>query len=153
MEKEIIKITFNPEQLEEYTFQDKDNIPVCSFLHIYEAIGLFPYIEEYKNEHSDYQLCAITDLSCNFYTLQFFKRLINLNWGCYELDIKDDNKIIWNTKKYPKGTKHYEKTLKSKIKSCINLDFANYCPGLDDELEDYVLKFAVIIPDSEENDK
>ena len=149
MTTEILRVTLTPKVIEKAKMKDRDNIPLCSFLHIYEFLGLLPLIESYRKMFPDYQLCPITDLHCNFYTLQFLKRVINSNWGSYDLKVEEDGKVVWDTKKYPKGKKHYEKKLRAEVRNSVNFDFANYCPGIDDELDDYVLVYSIETPDQE----
>lgn len=142
-EEEITTIKLDFDQLEEWRNQDLDDLPICGFLSLYKACGLMPYIEEYVNSKEHGPIVAADNLTCNFYTLQRLKNFITNNWQVYSLDIKEDNNVIWDTRKWPKGQKHYAKKLRSTIRNSINTDFLNFCPGIDDELSDNIIVFKI----------
>lgn len=121
---------------------------MCSFLHVYEACGLVDIIK--NNIEKDQQLVPFDNILCNFYTLQRLKEFIKDNWACYSLTIKEDNKIIWSSEKY-KQQKHYKRKLAKRVIASLNLDTANYCPGVDDDMEDNEIKFVLYEKQEEEN--
>ena len=81
------------------------------------------------------------NLACNFNTLQRIKAFIEQNWMEYSLDIDKDNHVFWDTRKYEKNERHYAKKLNSRVQNSVNQDFLNFCPGLDDDLDDDILVF------------
>lgn len=152
-EKNIKKIKLNFDKLEEWTDPTQDDIPICSFIGLYKACGLMKHIEKYVKDHPDFKVCALDNILGNFYTIKHLKNFIEENWKTRELTIDKDNHVYWDTSKYPKGATHYSKKPKAIVRNCINTDFANYCPGLDDDLEDDVLVFRVYLPDEEEKEE
>lgn len=72
------------------------------------------------------------------------------NWRKFSLRLEGDCKIRWDTHRYAKGVAHRPFNLKAKVQHSLNLDFANFCPAIDDELPDDVIVFAV--PGASEND-
>ncbi len=118
-------------------------LPVRGCISLYEASGLIPMIQKYSEEHDGAQITPYDNLLCNFATLQRIKTFLEDQWGYYSINIDKDNHVFWDTKKYPAGTKHYKKSLTNKVKTCVVLDFTNYCCGLDDDLEDDVIVFRV----------
>lgn len=129
-------------------WKNKEGFPICSFIHVYEACGLIEVIK--NNTEENYQLVPFDNILCNFYTLQRLKEFIKNNWECYSLTIKEDNKIIWTNDKY-KQQKHYRRNLSKRVLASVNLDFANYCPGVDDDMEDNEIKFVLYEKQEEEN--
>ena len=86
------------------------------------------------------------------------KQLIEDNWACYSINIEKDNSVFWDTRKWGKNEKHYAKKLSAKIQHSLNLDCIQYCPGIDEELENNVIVFRIyrkpeeISVDSEKKD-
>lgn len=140
-EKIIATVKLDFTELEEWRKEDSDDIPVCSLLSLYTACGIQDSIKDYCKDGE--KVTALDNLACNFTTLQKIKSFIESNWMEYSLDIDADNHVFWDTSKYAKNERHYAKKLKSKIQYSINQDFINFCPGIDDELDDDVLVFRV----------
>lgn len=153
-EIELARVQINWGDLDKWIKPNSDDLPVYSFLSIYEACGLQPIFQKYYDENNNKQIIAADNLMCNFYTLQAMKNYIERNWQVYSLDINGDNHVFWKKSKYGK-TQHYPKTLSKKIKACLAADFGNFCPGLDDELPDNTLVFKVynkrLVEKNEEN--
>ena len=152
-EKKIKKVKLNFDELEAWTDPTQDDIPVCSFIAVYKASGLMKAIENYVKKNPGFQVCALDNIFANFYTIKRLKNLIEDNWKSRELMIDGDNHVYWDTSRYPKGATHYPKKPKAIVRNCINIDFANYCPGLDDDLEDDVLVFKIYLPDEEKKEE
>lgn len=142
IEKEIAKININFEALEDWR-KGEDEIPVCSFLSFYEACGLEPYVRKYFEEHDNKTMAPFDVLFCNFYTLQRIKNFLKNQWSIYSIDIKEDNKVIWKNSVYGKE-KHYPKKLAKRVEQSLLFDVTNFCPGIDDELEDNQIIFRVV---------
>ena len=138
------KITLDFDKLAEWRQEDKDDIPICSVLSLYKASGITDAIQSYRIAHFDEPVFPIVNLCCNFYTLQRIRNFVTNNWQIYSLDIAADEEVKWDTRKWAKGESHYPKKLKAKIRNSINMDFANFCPGLDDNLEDNILVFRIV---------
>lgn len=119
------------------------NLPVCSFLSFYEASGLTEKIRDYSVSHENAQFTPLDNILCSFYTLQRIRNFLSNQWCTYSLDIDRDNHVFWDTKKFPAGTKHNARHLKKKDQDNLSLDFAHYCCGTDDDLEDNVIVFRV----------
>lgn len=152
-EKNIKKIKLDFDQLSEWTDPTQDDIPICSFIGFYKACGITAQVEKYVKKNPEFKVCAVDNILCNFYTMKHIKNFIQNNWEIHELSIDDNNHPFWNTSRYPKGATHYPKKVRALIRNSINTDFANYCPGLDDELEDDVLVFRVYLPEEERGKK
>lgn len=145
-ETEIIKVKVDFDKLESWVKPGSDNLPVYSFLSLYEACGLEEHIRKYSEEHNNLQFVAADNLLCTFYTLQHLKFFIENQWKIYSLDINEDNHVVWDTRKYGKHEKHYARKLSKKLQSCINADFMNFCPGImedDDSLGDDEISFRI----------
>ena len=142
-EIELGRVTLNFEELEAWRNTEADDIPICSFLSLYKACGLEPILEKYFEENNQKQIVALDNLACNFNTLNRCKQLIEDNWACYSINIEKDNSVFWDTKKWGKNEKHYAKKLSAKIQHSLNLDCIQYCPGIDEELENNVIVFRI----------
>ena len=68
----------------------------------------------------------------------------------YSLEIKGDNEVVWDTKKWPKGKKHYAKRLRKIVQASLAQDLVLYCPAIDDELNVNEICFRIILPDPED---
>lgn len=136
----------NKEVLDAWRTPEK-GFPILSFLHIYEACGISDLIRAYvaAHEESKDKITAFDNLSCNYFTLQWLRNMIEDNWCSYSVKITDDRTLSWDTHRYAAGEKHrrYNKPSTKKIERSIALDFANFAPQVDDDLEDYVLEFGV----------
>ena len=131
---EIFKTEIDFDALEKWTDSEKDDLPVVGYMSFYRAIGLLDAAKKYAKEHPDFYLYHLDNILCNFMTNRRIKHFIESNWSVYDIDIDADNHTFWDTKKYPKGKKHYEKKIKDRIKKSLNKDFLTYTPGVDDEL-------------------
>ena len=140
-EKIIATVKLDFSKLEEGRKTDADDIPICSLLSLYTACGIQDYIKDYCKDGE--KVTALDNLACNFVTLQKLKTFIESNWMEYSLDIDGDNHVFWDTSKYQKNERHYAKKLKAKIQYSINQDFMNFCPGVDEDIEDDVIVFRV----------
>ena len=141
---EVERFELDFDMLEQWRNPDFDDLPICGFISLYRAIGVLDRIREYNDTHDkDKQFVPLDNLACNFYTLQRMRNLILDNWSCYSLDIDSDRHVFWDTTRWAKNQKHYKKKLHAKVRNSINIDCANFCPGVDDELEDNILIFRV----------
>ena len=144
-----VKIDFA--SLEEYRDSSKDDLPVYSMISFYKAIGLTPYLEEYKEKTGE-QIIPFDNIMCNFDTLNRIKLFIKNQWQTYSLDVDSDNHVFWKGDQYG-HTRHYAKNLSKSVEASIITDFMNYCPGTDEELEDDEIVFrtykTVEVPDEE----
>ena len=149
----IFDKTVNFADLEEWTDPEKDDLPILSYVGFYRAIGLIDAAKEYVKTHPDYYLYHLDSIYCNFFTHKAIKKLIKDNWCYYDVDIDANNHTFWNTKKFPKGMKHYKKSLRKKIAKCVNQDFNEYCPGIDENIETVGRIILVdYVPVDEENE-
>lgn len=139
----IFKTTIDIEKLKTWFRDDDKRLPVYSYLSLYEACGIVDEIKKYVVDHPDFQPVCFDNIQCNAYTNAVLKNFIKEQWQCYSLKLNGDNQVEWSDGKYPAGTRHYKRSLSKKIESSLSLDFANYCPGWDDDLEDNVLVFKV----------
>ena len=147
MEEIIFKTKIDFKALEQYRDANNDDLPITGFISIYRAIGLLDALIAYRKDHPDFQLCPLDHIFCNISTNKRLKALIEDNWSTFSLDIDSDNHVYWDTKKYPKGTKHYKKKIKAVPKASISQDFIDYCPGIDDDLGVNEIVFMIITPD------
>jgi len=136
---DVVKLTFDLSELEDYKDPEKDNLPIYSYVSFYKAIGLLKYLEEYK-EQSGKQIAALDNLACNFNTLINLKNFIKNQWKIYSIDIDADNHVFWKDDQYG-HEKHYAKNLSSKVESSLVWNFSQYCPTEDDDLEDNEIVF------------
>lgn len=142
-EEEIARVNLDFDALEAWRDTTQDDLPICSCFSLYKACGLQDFIKKYSEVHDNAQIIAVDNLFCNINTLERIKKFIIKNWEIYSIDIKEDNHVYWDTKKWKKGQKHYAKKLKAKIRASVNTDFYNFCPGIDEEIEDNVIIFRI----------
>jgi hypothetical protein len=140
---EVGKVVLDFDKLTRWRNKDKDDLPICSCLSLYKASGLEDIIKKYSQEHNGFQVIGLDHLYCNFDTLDKIKEFITKNWQKFSIDIDQDNHVYWDTKKWAKGQEHYLKTLKPKIKTSVLKDFYDYCPGIDEEVEDNIIIFRI----------
>lgn len=149
---DIVKLTFDLEELENYRDVEKDNLPIRSFISFYKAIGLEKYLQDYRSK-TDKQIVSFDNIVCNFPTLESIKEFIKNQWKIYSIDIDADNHVFWKGDQYGEE-KHYPKKLSSKVEVSVLTDFLNFCPGTDDDLEDNEIVFRTFeqieVPDEEE---
>lgn len=125
--------------LQAYRASDSKAFPVLCFPNFYAACGILSDIEKYTQETGE-QVCPIQQILCNFNTLKRIQHFIKNNWATFNVDIKGDNKVVWT--KGSRAQHRKAKKLSDVVESAVQFDFANYCPGLDDELEDDILIFT-----------
>lgn len=139
----IFQTTIDIEKLKTWLHDDDKKLPVYSYLSLYEACGIVDAIKAYVVDHPDFQPVCFDNIQCNAYTGAVLKNFLKEQWQCYSLKLNGDNQVEWNTKTYPAGVRHYKRSLPKKVESSLTLDYGNYCPGWDDDLEDNVLVFKV----------
>jgi len=139
-EKVRATIDLDFDELEDWRKEDADDIPICSMISFYRACGMTDFIEKYKAEEGK-NIVPLDNLACNFKTLQKIKDFIETMWSEYSLDIDQDNHVFWDTKTYGKNERHYAKKLNPRVLNSLNQDFLNFCPGVDESLEDDILVF------------
>lgn len=150
MFKEIYKTKIDFDALAEWRDKDRDDIPVSGFIGLYKALGIIQAANDYKKEHEDFEVIPLDNIFCNLSTHQRLKHFIENNWSVYSLDIDADDHVFWDTSKFPKGQKHYAKTLKAAARNAVLYDFASFAPGLDDELGVNEIVLGIVVPDPEE---
>lgn len=143
----LTKIDFN--ELEAWRDTERDDIPPTNFIAIYRALGIVDQILEYKKDHPDFEPIPLDNIACNTSTLRRLKSFLEEMWSTYSLNIDADEHIFWDTKKWPKGKKHYAKKIKKTIMASLYDDFRDHCPGIDDELNVNEICFRIYVPDPE----
>lgn len=151
---EIVSFVLDFDELEEWRDPENEDLPVHGMISFYKACGLIDHLQENKDKFGD-QIVAIDTISCNFYTQQRIKKFIAERWEVFSLSLLDNNKVIWNTSTYSKGVEHYHRKPSKKVTKSLTYDFLNYCPKLDDELEDNILELKLVAHPAEvvENEK
>lgn len=76
---DITTIKLDFDALDKWTKPDSDDLPIYSFLSLYEACGLSPIIKKYSEEQGIKQFAPLDIIYCNFYTLQRIKNYIENN--------------------------------------------------------------------------
>ena len=150
MRKVLFKTKIDFEALEAWRDEERDNIPPIGFLSVYKALGIVTEIDKYCKEHEDFKVMPDVNIFCNLSTHRRLKKFLEDIWSTYSLKITADNTVAWDTKKWKKGKKHYAKSISGVIKNSLIQDFANYAPGIDDELGVNEIIFAIDEPDAEE---
>ena len=143
-----IKLYFN--KLSEYRWDSATEkaLPITALIKLYQACGVYEIIEEYKNE-TGRTFASVDILSCNFYTLQHLKRFIEDNWKHYNISIDADEHIFWKSRN--REWHKHENKIAGKIERSISDNYSQYCPYLDDELEDDLIKIE--FPEDKEEEK
>lgn len=141
MEQEF-KLDF--EQLEDWTDDKHDDLPIRGLISFYEATGIAKLVLDNKERFVG-GITAIDNIACNFYTQKRIKNFIKKQWEIYSMSLVDHNNVTWNTHTYKKGEKHYARSLSKRVESSLLFDFVNYCPRINDELPDDII--VVTIPD------
>lgn len=153
MLQEIFKTTINFDELENWRDPERDDIPVTSFIGFYKAIGIFEKAQEYKKDHPDFEPIPIINIFCNTNTHKAITKFIERMWKIYSLKIDGDNHVVWDTRKWKKGEKHYAKALSKTVHRCLygyRGDFSSYCPGIDGNIPDNEIVLGIILPDEED---
>ena len=151
MEKEIYRTKIDFDALEAWRDEEHDNIPPIGFLSVYKALGIVAEVDKHTKEDPDFKVVPATNIFCNLSTHRRLKRFLEDIWSTYSLKIESDNTVVWDTKKWKKGKKHYAKTISGVIKNSLLQDFVDYCPGIDDDLGVNEIVFKIEIPDPEED--
>lgn len=149
MIKEILKVKIDFKELEKWRDPERDNVPAASFIAVYRALGIEDAIAKYAKRHKGFQVAPLDNIVCNLETHKRLKHFIEENWQVYSIDIDKDCHVFWDTSKYPKGTRHYPKTLKATARNAVLLDFQSFAPGLDNNLEDNEIVFGIQVADPE----
>lgn len=139
----IFQTTVDVENLKQWFRNDDKGLPVHSYLSLYEACGIIEAVQKYVDEHPGFEPVCFDNIQCNAYTNAVLKNFIKEQWQSYSLKLTGDDQVEWDETKYAKGIRHYKKNLSKKIEAALSLDFANYCPGWDDDLQDNVIVFKV----------
>ena len=150
MEKELLRIKVDFDKLLDWKDPERDDLPIISYMSFYRATGILDAVVNYKKEDPECEFAAAVNIVCNTITNRRIRSFIEEIWSVYSLDIDNDNHVFWDTKKYAKGTRHYKKTLKKKIKASLWQDFQDYGLGIDDGLGVNEVVFKVFLPDEVE---
>jgi len=150
MIQEILKVKIDFKKLSEWRDKDRDDIPACGFIGVYKALGIVEAAQNYKKDHPDFEVIPLDNIFCNIATHRRLKHFIEDMWSVYSLDIDADNHVFWDTSKYPKGKKHYAKTIKSTPRAALNYDFASFAPGIDEDLGIDEIVLGISVPDEED---
>lgn len=135
VDRDIAKFKINLAELEDWRDNEKDGLPIRGFVSFYKATGITDaVVSAIANEGVD--IVPYDNIVCNFFTLQAIKNFIKNQWKIYSIDIDQDNHVFWKDDQFKKE-KHYAKNISQKVNASLITDFANYCPGTDEDLEDY----------------
>ena len=150
MEKDIKSVDLDFNALREYrwTNDEGEEFPILSLLHLYKASGLLDILTEYYKDKPDEHPVCIENILCNLYTLKKVKKFIEEIWGRYNIDIDRDHHVFWLGDDHSR--RNYTRKLRAAPSRSVNQDFLNYCPGIDDSLENDVLLFRIYEKDEEE---
>lgn len=151
IDRDIQLFKVNLEELENWRDNTPEGLPICGFISFYRAIGIEAKVKEIK-ELENRDIVPFDNILCNYFTLQAIKNFIKRQWKIYSIDIDQDNHVFWKNDQYGHD-KHYEKNLPSKVDASLTIDFAHYCPGEDDELEDYELVIRLFDKTEEESEE
>ena len=146
-----IKLDFDSLSKHWWIDDNGESFPILCCLNLYEACGLIPHIEKYAKEKEGWQVVPLDNLQCNINTLEKIRSLIEHNWKIYKLDIDSDRHIIW--KDNDKKPYNYERDMTATAAASVKSDFINYCPGMDDELEDDIIVFRIWEKEEEKGDE
>lgn len=137
-----IKLDFDA--LADYWWTDDngESFPILCCLNLYEACGLLPYIEAHAADHPGFQVVPLDNIQANVNTIEKIRSIIEHSWKIYKLDIDSDRHIIWRDPS-DKKPYNYERDMTATAAASVKSDFLNYCPGMDDELEDDILVFRI----------
>ena len=142
------RIALDFEAIDNWRDSERDDLPVHGMVSFYKAAGVIDFFKEHKEEFGE-NFAPLDVMDCSYYTQQHIRKFIQDQWEIYSLSLLDHNKVEWNTRTYPKGTKHYHRHPSKKIVKSINVDFLNYCPRLNDDLPDDVIEFVVPVEEEE----
>lgn len=135
----MLQFKLDPDKLCEYKWGE--DFPITSCIKLYEACGLYQNLKDFY-DNTETTVAPVDVLSCNFYTLQWIQRFIEDNWTHYNISIDADEHIFWKSRN--KAWHKYENKLSNVTKRSIKEDYIQYCPALDDELEDLIIIFKDI---------
>ena len=154
MMTEIFKVKIDFKALDKWRDKDRDDLPITGYISLYKALGIVDAAHKYKdNDHPDFEVIPLDNIFCNLDTHKKIKNFIEHNWQVFSINIDADEHITWDTKKYPKGTRHYAKKLNAAPRNALIYDFSNYAPGLDNNLADDEIVLGILSPDPEESEE
>lgn len=141
---DLATIKLNFDELADYWWTDDngESFPILCCLNLYEAAGLLPHIQSYAADKPGFQVVPLDNIQANTNTIEKIRSIIEHSWKIYKLDIDNDRHIIWRDPN-DKEPYNYERDMTATAAASVKSDFLNYCPGMDDELEDDVLVFRV----------
>lgn len=139
------KIKLNFDKIKAWRDVENDDLPVRGMISFYKASGVFDMVTKHRDEIKG-KVAPIDNFSCNFYTQKRIKEFIKERWEVFSMTLKDNNEVIWNTHTFTKGTEHYNRSLSKRVSRSLAIDFLNYCPKIDEELEDNIIVFTVFPP-------
>ena len=142
------RITLDFDAIDNWRDSERDDLPVHGMVSFYKAAGVIDFFKEHKEEFGE-NFAPLDVMDCSYYTQQHIRKFIQDQWQIYSLSLLDHNKVEWNTRTYPKGTKHYHRHPSKRIVKSVNVDFLNYCPRLNEDLPDDVIEFVVPVEEEE----
>lgn len=141
---DLATVSLDFDALADYWWTDDngESFPLLCCLNFYEASGLIPHIESHVASNPGFQVVPLDNIQANINTIEKIRSLIEHNWKIYKLDIDADRHVIWRDPE-DKEPYSYERDMTATAEASVKSDFVNYCPGVDDELEDDVIVFRV----------
>lgn len=138
MKTKTIQLDFDA--IRKWRDAEKDDLPAYSMLTFYKAAGILDAVKELNGMKP----VAFYDiLACNWPTHKKIKNFLEETWQIFSLRFKEKNVVEWNTDKYPKGTQHWARNLSKKVKGSVDVNFMNYCPFINDDLDDDIILIEI----------
>ena len=116
-------------------------MPAYGVIAFYKASGVYDAIQELNPEGKQFAPGDI--LACNYTTHKKIKNFLEKIWSIFSLRYCADVGVTWDTRKYAAGVSHYAKTLGKKVKASVGANFLEYCPFVDDEMEDDYISISI----------
>lgn len=133
---EFRSFKLNWNELESYR-NPETQMPIYSMINFYEAIGLVQAVKEWGIGN----ICSLDNIFCNANTQRKIHDFIVDNWEYYNLTLKGDCDIRWKEGQ-PKERRKFPHKPTARVKSSVGADYLNYCPGLDEGMEDDIISLG-----------
>jgi len=152
MDKELFRIKLDFDKLIEWRDETMNGVPITGCLSFYRACGLIsPIQEHFSSESEELKVCPINNIKCNFYTMKRIKNFIENIWSTFNIDLLGDNSVDW-IKGQSKNQRKRPKKRPAVIRHSVALDFAQSCPGLDDDLPDDILVLVKYVSEEQSSE-
>lgn len=149
MEKELTRFTIDFEALVSFKDSDNDDLPICSFMKVYDQIGMYKFIEQYYQDNNLEKgtFSYVDNVFANPNTIMKIRKLVVDNWETYDINIDRDQHVFWKPNSNYGKDQHYHKKLSKLARGAVDRDFLDCCPGADPTIPENTIVLRIIEDD------